>query len=51
MQSLADAEQTTIVDLMRRFTKLGLLVMETQKTPGASIIIRQGDAEQRVVVL
>jgi ATP-dependent Clp protease ATP-binding subunit ClpA len=51
VQALANDEQTTVTDLLRRFAKLGLLIMETQKTPGASIVIRQGATEQRLVVL
>jgi ATP-dependent Clp protease ATP-binding subunit ClpA len=51
VQALANEEQTSVTDLLRRFAKLGLLIMETQKTPGASIVIRQGATEQRLVVL
>lgn len=51
VQGLADAEQATVADLFRRFTKLGLLVMEIQRAPDASIVIRQGDSEQRLLVL
>jgi ATP-dependent Clp protease ATP-binding subunit ClpA len=51
VQTLADAEQTTVVDLLRRFTRLGLLIMDVQRDPDASIVIRQGGTEQRLVVL
>lgn len=51
VQTLANDEQTTVTDLLRRFTKLGLLIMETQRTPGSSIVIRQGATEQQLVVL
>jgi len=52
VQQLAESEQTTVVDLLRRFTRLGLLVTEIQRTPGASLVIRQADnSEQRLVVL
>jgi ATP-dependent Clp protease ATP-binding subunit ClpA len=52
VQRLAESEQTTVVELLRRFTKLGLLVTEIQNTPGASLVIRQADTtEQRLVVL
>lgn len=52
VQQLAESEQTTVVELLRRFTKLGLLVTEIQRTPGASLVIRQPDnTEQRLVVL
>ena len=52
VQQLAESEQTTVVELLRRFTRLGLLVTEIQNTPGASLVIRQPDnTEQRLVVL
>jgi ATP-dependent Clp protease ATP-binding subunit ClpC len=51
VQALASAEQTTVTDLLRRFTRLGLLVMETQSDPDTSIVIRQGDKEQRLLLL
>lgn len=51
VQALADAEQATVADLFRRFTKLGLLVMEIQRAPDSSIVIRQGETEQRLLVL
>ena len=51
VQELADAEQATVADLFRRFTKLGLLVMEIQRAPDSSIVIRQGETEQRLLVL
>jgi ATP-dependent Clp protease ATP-binding subunit ClpA len=51
VQELADAEQSTVAELFRRFTKLGLLVMEIQRSPDASIVIRQDGSEQRLLVL
>jgi ATP-dependent Clp protease ATP-binding subunit ClpC len=52
VQQLAESEQTSVVELLRRFTKLGLLVHEIQQTPGSSLVIRQADnSEQRLVVL
>jgi ATP-dependent Clp protease ATP-binding subunit ClpA len=51
VQALASAEQTSITDLLRRFTKLGLLIEEMQRTPNTSIVIRQGETEQRLLVL
>jgi ATP-dependent Clp protease ATP-binding subunit ClpA len=51
VQAMASAEQTTVTDLLRRFTRLGLLVMETQGAPDTSIVIRQGEKEQRLLML
>jgi beta-galactosidase len=41
-----DPRQTTVVDLIRRFIKLGLIAAKIEDTPGAALIIRDGDTEQ-----
>ena len=51
VQRLADRQQTTVVELLRRFTKLGLLVTQIQETPGAALIIREGDREREILLL
>jgi ATP-dependent Clp protease ATP-binding subunit ClpA len=51
VQALANEEQTSVTDLLRRFTKLGLVILEAQKAPNTSIVIRQGEVEQRLLVL
>jgi hypothetical protein len=51
VQQLADERQTTVVDLIRRFIKLGLIAATVEETPGAALIIREGDTEQRIVLL
>jgi hypothetical protein len=51
IQTLADQRQTTVVDLIRRFIKLGLIAAKIEDTPGAALIIRDGDTEQQVIFL
>jgi ATP-dependent Clp protease ATP-binding subunit ClpA len=51
VQALADREQTTVVDVMRRFIKLGLLATEIQATPGSALIIREGGKERELLIL
>ena len=52
VERLATAEHTTVVELLRRFTKLGLLASEVQRTPGAALLIRDGEGEgERQIVL
>jgi hypothetical protein len=51
IQELADQRQTTVVDLIRRFIKLGLIAAKIEDTPGAALIIRDGDSEQRIIFL
>jgi hypothetical protein len=51
VQALADRQHTNVADLLRRFTRLGLLAARIQETPGAALVIREGDTEQRLLLL
>jgi hypothetical protein len=51
IQELADQRQTTVVDLIRRFIKLGLIAAKIEDTPGAALIIRDGDTERQIILL
>jgi ATP-dependent Clp protease ATP-binding subunit ClpA len=51
VQALADRQQTTVVELLRRFIKLGLLATEIQERPGAALIIREGGREREILLL
>jgi hypothetical protein len=51
IQELADQRQTTVVDLIRRFIKLGLIAAKVEDTPGAALIIREGDTERQIILL
>ena len=47
VQKIADAEHTTVVDLLRRFIKLGLLATQ----PNVTLIIREGGRERELLLL
>jgi len=51
VQSLATQRQTTVVDLLRRFIKLGLIAARLEATPDAALIIREGDTEREILLL
>jgi len=51
LQVLAEQRQTTVVDLIRRFIKLGLIAAKIEDTPGAALIIRDGDTERQIILL
>jgi ATP-dependent Clp protease ATP-binding subunit ClpA len=51
VERLADEEGTTVVELLRRFTKLGLLATDIQRTPGATLLIRDAAGERQIVLL
>ena len=51
VQELADAKHTTVVELFRRFIKLGLLAAQTENSPEVSLLIREGDTEREIIML
>ena len=51
VEQLAEQEHTTVLEVIRRSVKLGLLAASVQKTPGASLVIRQGENEREIILL
>ena len=51
VQWIARREDVTLLEVLRRFVKLGLLVDELGEREGASLIIREADGSEREVLL
>jgi hypothetical protein len=51
VQKVADNRHTTVVEMLRRFIKLGLLAIQLEEKPGAALLIREGDTERQIVLL
>lgn len=51
LQETADKQHTTVVELLRKFIKLGLLIIELDGRPDSAFLIREGDKEREVVFL
>ena len=51
VQELADEKHTTVVELFRRFIKLGLLAAQIENSPEVSLLIREGDTEREIIML
>ena len=51
VQTLADERQTTVVDLFRRFIKLGLLAANIEDDQDAALLIKQGEEIKQLVFL
>lgn len=51
IEKLADSRQTTVIDIIRRFLKLGLLTARIENTPNAGLFIREGDNEREIILL
>jgi len=50
LEEIAKSEGRPVVDVVRRFISLGLLVKEAQ-TRGAEILIRESGKEDRLIVI
>lgn len=51
VQAIADAKQTSVVDMLRRFITLGLLAVKLEETPGAELQIVEGETVKRIILL
>ena len=51
VQRVADARQATVVDILRRFIKLGLLAVQIDESPDSALIIREGNVEKQIILV
>jgi hypothetical protein len=51
VQRLAEQRHTTVLELLRRFVKLGLLVAKAEESPDMAFILREGDQERELLLL
>ncbi|MEA2575128.1 MAG: hypothetical protein QOH93_2426 [Chloroflexia bacterium] len=51
IEKIADSRQTTVIDIIRRFLKLGLLTARIENTPNAGLFIREGESEREIILL
>ena len=51
IEKIADSRQTTVIDIIRRFLKLGLLTARIENTANAGLFIREGDSEREIILL
>jgi hypothetical protein len=50
LKGAADERGMTVVELLRKFIKIGLLALDTQDKPGSALIIREGDTEKQIMI-
>lgn len=48
VESIATAEQSTMIDAFKRILKYGLLAYRVMKDPSAQLIIREGNSEREI---
>jgi hypothetical protein len=51
VQALANDENVSVLELLKRFIKIGLVVTKLNQSPNASLIIREGDRERELVFI
>jgi hypothetical protein len=51
VQTLAERRGTTVVEVFRRFIRLGLLIAKAEESPDMEFILRKGDKEQQLLLL
>lgn len=51
IEKIADSRQTTVIDIIRRFLKLGILTSRIEGTPNAGLFIREGESEREIILL
>ncbi len=50
VENLANRRHTTVVEMLRRFIRLGLIAAKVDETPGAALLIREGDKERQLLL-
>jgi hypothetical protein len=51
LERVADKRHTTVVDMLRRFVKLGLMAVQIEETPHAALLIREGNTVREIVII
>lgn len=50
LKKTADEQGSTVVEMIRKFIRIGLLAVKLQDEPGSALIIREGDSERQVLI-
>jgi hypothetical protein len=51
VQALATHRQVSVLELLRRFIRLGLLVARAEETPQTAFVLREGSRERELLLL
>lgn len=51
IQQIADENHTTMLEILRRFIKLGLIAHELEKNEDSALIIREGEKEREIILI
>ena len=51
IQAVAEARQTTVIEVLRQFIRLGLLAVKLEDKPNSAHILKEGNVERQILML
>ena len=51
LQNLAENEHTTVLEIIRRFIKLGLIAVDVQNDPKSKLVIHEGKRQRELAFI
>ncbi len=51
LQSVADERHATVLEVLKQYIRLGLLVSKAEKSPDVSVVIREGERERELMLI
>ena len=51
VQQIANENRTTVVEILRKFIKLGLLAVHTERDKSTKLILKDKDGERELMIL
>jgi hypothetical protein len=51
LQELAEQKDTSVVELIRKFIRLGLIVSKAENSPDTTFLLKKGDEVQQILIV
>jgi hypothetical protein len=51
LQSVADERHTTVLEVLKQYIRLGLLISKAAKSPDMAVILREGDRDRDLMLI
>ncbi len=51
LQSVAEERHATVLEVLKQYIRLGLLVSKAEKSPDVSVVVREGERERELMLI
>ena len=51
LQAIADERHTTVLEVLKQYIRLGLLVSKAEKSPDTAVILREGGRDRDLMLI